>query len=291
MTGTVQSRPAAALRLLEIDAGWVAGRGAISLPERVAMVQQAGAFGSVALYHALIAVAQAVEADGAALACRGGELPYHNRDHIHDVLMAWGQLCATGLTGLDAEAQGSVLAALIAHDLAHDGTINRHPYELEARAWRAIHPVLEQAGVPPAVQRTIRATILATDPASYRRWGAGACADTPLRRGFKLAVAADLFASLLPGHGFAQGALLAREQAGAGLPDRAAALQTLAGRAAFLRHVPELGPAAEACGLPDLIAHQLAVIAALDEADRDRAWNPAHGAAFVAAVAGSLAAA
>lgn len=284
-----RNRQAAALQLVDADRDWLNGRADLTLPERVAPLLERCSGTDPALRAAVAALASHAERTGAALAERSRELPYHNRGHLHDVLIGWSRLCATEQTGLDGNGQLLVMAAMVGHDFCHDGTINRHPYQLEVRAWREMQPILAQAGVSWHQQRAIMAVVLATDPRSYRRLAARGL-DTALRRSFALAIGADLFASLLPRQGFAAGHLLACEQRAAGLDAQSDRLATLAGRAAFLRQVPGLGAAGATCGIALLIERQLAVITAMPEAERARPWDAAFGAAFADAVRAALAA-
>lgn len=277
----------AGLDLIDLDRDWAAYRGTMSLPGRAALLVEGCRDADGAMIAAVEALARHAEVQGAQVALRGLELPYHNRSHIHDVLLGWSLLSATGETGLDDNARLLVMAAMIGHDLLHDGTYNQHPYQLEKRAWRDMAPLLEQAGVSRRKQRAIQAIVLATDPKSYVRFTTRPI-DSTLRRCFMLAIGSDLFASLLPRTGFAAGSLLAREgrEAGGAGSER---LATLEGRAAFLRNVPRFGRMFAACGLELLIDHQLKVIGALPDADRLRPWDADWGDAFGEAVQASLA--
>lgn len=276
-----------ALDLIELDRHWAAHRGTLSLPERAALLVEGCRDADLAMIAAVEALACHAESQGAQVARRGLEPPYHNRNHIHDVLLGWSLLSATGETGLDDNARLLVMAAMIGHDLLHDGTLNQHPYQLEKRAWCDMAPLLERAGVNRRKQRAIQAIVLATDPKSYVRL-ATRPVDSTLRRCFMLAIGSDLFASLLPRTGFAAGSLLAREgrEAGGAGSER---LATLEGRAAFLRNVPRFGRMFAACGMELLIDHQLKVIGALPDAGRLRPWDADWGDAFGEAVQASLA--
>lgn len=276
----------AALDLIDLDRDWAAYRGTMSLPDRAALLVEGCRDADGAMIPAVEALARHAELQGAQAARCGLELPYHSRSHVHDVLLGWSLLSATGETGLDDNARLLVMAAMIGHDLLHDGTYNQHPYQLEKRAWRDMAPLLGQAGVSPQKQRAIQAIVLTTDPKSYGRLTRPI--DSALRRCFMLAIGSDLFASLLPRTGFAAGSLLAREgreAGGAGLER----LATLEGRAAFLRNVPRFGRMFAACGMELLIDHQLKVIGALPDADRMRPWDADWGDAFGEAVQASLA--
>ena len=289
MQGSRQNRPSlVAVELIDLDRHWAARRGTLSLPERVALLVDGCRGGDVALLAAVEALACHAELQGEQAARCGLEMPYHNRSHVHDVLLGWWLLSATGQSGLDGNARLLVMAAMIGHDLLHDGTSNQHPYQLEKRAWRDMAPLLDQAGVSRREQRAIMAIVLATDPKSYVRFTTRPVENT-LRRCFLLAIGSDLFASLLPRTGFASGSLLARESRSAGLGAGSERLATLEGRAAFLRNVPRFGRMFAACGMELLIDHQLKVIGALPDADRLRPWDADWGDAFGAAVQASLA--
>lgn len=280
--------PAAALDLIELDRNWVTRRGSMSLPERVALLLSCCGGSDPALITAAKALACHVELIGIEAAQHGRELTYHNREHIHDVLISWAFLCATGQTELDSDCQLTVMTAMIGHDLCHDGTFNKHPYQLEKQAWRDIAPLLQRAGVAERKQRVIMAIVLATDPHRYRRLSAGPI-DTTLRRGMSLAVDADLFASILPRNGFAAGNRLASESRKAGMGANAGRLATLEGRSAFLRSLPRLSSAMKSCGMEVLINHQIKVIDSLSVSDRALPWHEAWGEAFSHEVQASLA--
>lgn len=277
----------AALDLIDLDLDWAAYRGTMSVPDRAARLVGSCSGAGPAMVGAIEGLARHAELQGAEAARCGRELPYHNRTHIHDVLLGWSLLSGTGTTGLEADARLLVMAAMIGHDLLHDGTSNQHPYQLEKRAWHDMATLLRQAGIGLGEQRAIMAIVLATDPKSYARLTARAV-DSTLHRCFRLAIGSDLFASLLPRTGFAAGSLLAREGRSAGLGEGSDRLATLEGRGGFLRVVPRLGRMFEACGMELLIDHQLKVIGAMPRADRLRPWDAAWGEAFGKAVQASL---
>lgn len=227
--------------------------------------------------HALAEKAQAI---GERAARNGGELPYHNRDHVADVLSALGLLFAHAPEPLSANQRAMLIVAMLAHDLGHPGRTNHHAYELEWQAWHETKLFLDGQSV--MRQRDILHLILSTDPASYARLDR---AGSPIRRQLaQMAVEADLCASIQPARGFYLGFQLSREMEPHN-PSLAAKLQTLDGRMRFLQHCPVRSLAARALGLDRLVNAQIRLISLLPKAARAQPWSPDWGREYANQVA------
>jgi hypothetical protein len=213
---------------------------------------------------AVRALAAAVQTEGAVKP----ELPYHNRHHVAEAVLAMGLLCALArLDGLiDPELAVLGIAAMIGHDRGHDGSPPGDG-RLERQAAELTRPDLVAAGLAPAARAVVTDVILATDPgrvtANAGR-AAGCLPGDPRGPGFDLlchmANEADVFASLLPSRGWRMGAALAAEWRGGGHA-RAATVDSFSGRLAFLRLYRRFSPPAEKLGLGRAVAQQVAAFA------------------------------
>lgn len=235
------------------------------------------------IWPVALALAEKVEQMGRQAASLGHELPYHNRDHVADVLLALSALFQPAATSLSVTDKALLVTAMLAHDLGHAGRLNSHRYELEWQAWQATAPLL--AALPTRMQRAILHIILSTDPASYARLNR----ELPgkYRHIAQIAVEADLWASIQPERGFYLGAQLGRELASSD-PALAARLQSLDGRLRFLRHCPVRSLEACALGLDRLVTAQISLISQMSALERRRAWSPEWGRAYAAQVAAVL---
>ncbi len=232
------------------------------------------------LWSVAIALAAKAQSMGEDAAANEGELPYHNRDHVEDVLRALALLFTYAPTPLSVDKRAMLIVAMLAHDFGHPGRPNHHAYELEWQAWHAAKTLLD--GQSTTVRRGILQLILSTDPASYARLGR---AGSPMHRHLaQMAVEADLFASIQPQRGFYLGFQLSREMAPHD-PSLAAKLQTLDGRMRFLQHCRVLSPPARALGLDRLVRAQINLIAQLPKAARTRPWSADWGREYAAQVA------
>lgn len=226
------------------------------------------------------ALAAQVEDSGAQAAVRQGELPYHNREHLTDVLLALGLLFDHATLQLTAGQKVMLVIAMLAHDLDHPGRSNAYPYELEEHAWRQASGHF--SGQTPAWRRRVRHIILSTDPRSYHRLDR---AILPRQRVLvHMAVEADLYASLQPARGFYLGHQLSLELL-AHNPQLAAHLDTLEGRLRFLQHCKAHSVAAAALQLNEVIAAQISVIRQLPSEARMRPWSTQWGQDYAAMVA------
>ena len=212
------------------------------------------------LHEATLATAYWLERDGAQRARRGAEPAYHNRLHTADTLVALTTLLRAQraveqrATAQVTPAERLGLLAMAAHDLLHDGSINRFEAELESRSADHLQPLLAELEISPRDARRVRTLILATDPAHVP----GVHARVRGRR-FRvqdddclavLLVEADILASTLADTGVSLTAQLALEWDRVA-PERAQALRQPLGRLGFLERAALFSsPASALLGLP-----------------------------------------
>jgi hypothetical protein len=203
-----------------------------------------------AMARAALAIADAVEAHGAAFA-PGTEPAYHDRHHQAEAILAMGWLAgaARRLGLLDTAGAELAVAAMAAHDLQHDGTASGERGLLERRSADAAAAIAAGAGVDAAAIAALRRIVLATT----WPWEDGEAPDLVCR----LAREADLFGSALPALGPRLSRLLARELAATDQPSPEG-VATHAARVALLRLLPPPTPPARALGLDALRDAQLA---------------------------------
>jgi hypothetical protein len=196
------------------------------------------------------------------------ELPYHNRHHVAETVLAMGLLCALartdGLIGADMAALG--VAAMVGHDQGHDGSPPQNG-RLERLAVALSLPVLGAAGLDPAGLDIVTEVILATDPARVpinAARVAGSLPGDPRGPQFDLlcqmANEADVFVALLPTRGWRMGFALAAEWQAGGYPN-ADTVASFSGRLAFLRRYRQFSPPAERLGLARAVGLQVAAFA------------------------------
>jgi hypothetical protein len=188
-------------------------------------------------------------------ASRDGELAYHNRHHVVEVVLAMGWLCgaARRMGAVSSEEAALGVVAMVGHDLLHDGSPPGGGV-MEARSADAV--ALATASVPlDGRQRTVlRDVILGTDPgrvAGNQARAAGELPPGPHGHGVDLVIAmaneADVFSSMLPNLGLHLTHRLAEERARAG-HGWAADIADPGSRLAFLTTYARLTPAARALG-------------------------------------------
>lgn len=222
-------------------------------------------------------LAAAVQAEGAV----GPELPYHNRHHVAEAVLAMGLLCALArLEGLiDADLTVLGVAAMVGHDRGHDGSPPAGG-RLERVAQDMTMATLAAAGMAPQDCALVGDVILATDPA-HVALNAGRVAGClpPSSRGAgfdlvcQMANEADVFASLLPSRGWDMSAALAAEWRLGGYP-RADAATSFSGHLAFLRVYNRFSLPAQKIGLDRAVNRQVAAFAG-------EASSPEDGAAVL----------
>lgn len=173
-------------------------------------------------------LARLVEADGAARACAGQELAYHNRLHIADTLVSLAALIRTqqeiesGAPMAAGALQIEAMIAMVAHDYLHDGTVNRYQGELEARSCVAVDSELARLRLPAGARARIRTWIMATDPVviarQHERIRGRAFRSTQPSCLQALINEADILVSSLPAFAQSQTEALVSERISSGIP-------------------------------------------------------------------------
>lgn len=148
----------------------------------------------------------------------------------------WNRPPFAGRAALAIEA----MIAMVAHDYLHDGTVNRHIGQLEARSCAAVDAVLAARGLPGPARARIRRWIMATDPlviADHHRRLKGRPFSIGEPDCLQLLInEADILVSSLPDFGQAQTEALASERAANGISS-ADSLLSPASRRQFLERV------------------------------------------------------
>jgi hypothetical protein len=188
------------------------------------------------------------------------ELPYHNRYHFAETVLAMGWLCRVACEGgrFPASLAGLGIIAMTGHDWGHDGSTNGNG-RLESKAADAVLGVV--APLPHAGCDVVRAVILGTDLARVPENAARACGKLPPSRLgrdvdllCKIANEADVFASFLPALAWQQADALAEEWRGS---DSGGKVATYAGRLSFLRMYDCFSAPAQRLGLAALCDRQV----------------------------------
>jgi hypothetical protein len=196
------------------------------------------------------------------------ELPYHNRYHFAETVLAMGWLCrvAHERGHFPASLAGLGIIAMTGHDWGHDGSCNGHG-RLEHEAADSV--LKEVAPLPDAGGDIVRAVIIGTDPARVAENAARAAGRLPagsLGRDVdllcKIANEADVFASFLPALAWQQSEALAQEWRGT---EAGAKVASHAGRLAFLRTYDCFSTSARALGLAALRDAQVDAFARVAE--------------------------
>ena len=228
----------------------------------------AGAAARVGLSQPLLRAGRAIAAALDDWSRAHGELPYHNRHHAAEAALAMAELCAKAMALglLSPDEAGAGVAAMLGHDLGHDGRLPGGGV-LEACAGTALAALAAAEGVDDAQADLMAAVVRATDPALAPGNAARAAGLAPPGPGgrshdllFALANEADICASLLPRLGPRLGRALEREwrrHAEQGVPGAG----SQAGRLAFLRAVPPFSRPATVLGLDAAHAASLSAIA------------------------------
>ena len=218
---------------------------------------------------ALVAAGQAM-----ALAAQQPLLPYHNRHHVAEAVLAMGWLSgiARALGLLERRLAVLGVVAMAGHDLGHDGS-PASGGRLEAQAAAAADSAA--AGIAAADRAVLRAVILGTDPEQVAGNAARAGGQLPpgplgleVDRLRALANEADVFASLLPELGWKLADALAMEQAGQISP----CPSSCAGRLTFLRRYACFSPAATRLAMPALHARMVSAFAVGGGTPEAGAW-------------------
>lgn len=201
-----------------------------------------------------------LERDGNRRRRDNAEPQYHNRLHMADTLV-----CMTVLLLAQRHAQlvkrrapsrheWLAMLAMLAHDLLHDGAVNRFPAELESRSVQALDPLMQQHGVHEQDRQIVKHLILKTDPLCVRQ-AHEQIADRPFRLDDQDCLAvlveeADILASTLSVTGIELTQQLSREWASSN-PTMSPVLLTPQGRLRFLQFGALFSsPASQWLGIP-----------------------------------------
>jgi hypothetical protein len=243
-------------------------------------------------------------ADAMDAATRGRvELPYHNRHHVAEAVLAMGWLAgAARRAGAVAETDAVLgVVAMVGHDLLHDGSPPNGGV-LEARAAAEVAAIAAEFELSTRERATLHAVIIGTDPFRVVRnaaRAAGELAVGPLGGSVDAVIAmaneADVFASVMPTLGGMLTGELIRERLAAGEAG-ASSLASFTSRLGFLTTYGNLGPAARRLGMDRLRARQVDAFArfgstpgagatALDGMPREEAWRR-YSAALTASLGG-----
>jgi hypothetical protein len=197
------------------------------------------------------------------------EPQYHNRGHFKEVCLSMTQLLKAQndiLPPLDNVSAWKMsdhdswilLLCAICHDFGHDGSINKHPFELEKRSVELVQEVLEKSSLTLFERKeiigAIEPIILATDPRFLPTLLNKFITGNNLQRSdclSMLMVEADLLASALPKRGKNLGERLSEEWQLTN-PGAAVSVKTDKGRLYFLEHIRFISPQSQALGLEDI---------------------------------------
>lgn len=213
-------------------------------------------------------VAEAIEQDGRERQHQACEPAYHNRLHIADtlrsltcLLLATRAAQGRALQSAPTEAEWTMLLAMVGHDYLHTGRVNQFPGELESRSAQALHPLMQECGVPDQIRATVDQLILMTDPACVRRHHEslrGQPFDAASFGGMAMLLQeSDILASAMPGIGMQLTRQLASEWALFSEAMASALLQP-ASRIAFLRDIAMFSsPASQRLGIAAMMAQEI----------------------------------
>lgn len=197
------------------------------------------------------------------------EPSYHNQSHLKDVCLSMTLLLksqkelfseSNTLSAWIISDHDSLILLLcaICHDLGHDGTTNKYPFELEKKSIGLVQEHLESTSLSlferKEIINTIEPIILATDPKylptlldkfnSEKNIVHSDCMSM-------LMVEADLLASALPKKGEILGQRLSEEWRLTN-PDASASVKTKKGRLYFLEHIRFISPHSSVLGMESI---------------------------------------
>jgi hypothetical protein len=217
-----------------------------------------------------LAVCAWIEREGKRLSRQqpAAEPAYHNRLHIADTLVALcsmiacHQQTASPDTRLSDHTIQLLMLTMSAHDLLHDGGMNRFSSDMEMRSFLHLEPLLVLHDIARNDQERIRDLILATDPVFVAKTHTTALALPEFNpENFHWQAVfiqeADITASSFPDLGTELTEHLAMEWA-AIAPEKSALLRQPQGRLNFLRHGARFSsPASRKLGLQRLVQRQI----------------------------------
>jgi len=197
------------------------------------------------------------------------EPKYHNRGHFKEVCLSVTKLLKAqndilppldnvSIWKMSDHDSWILLLCAICHDFGHDGSMNKHPFELEKKSLEMIDALMGQISIDSSnrknIQSTIEPIILATDPtyfpalvSKFDMAGSFSHSDCMAM----LMVESDLLASTLPARGETLGRLLSEEWQ-LYYPEAAMAVRTNKGRFKFLESVRFISPQSQALGIEDI---------------------------------------
>jgi hypothetical protein len=197
------------------------------------------------------------------------EPSYHNQDHFKDVCLSISLLLRAQTeiaSSLDQAASWkvsdqeawSLLLCGVCHDLGHDGSVNKHPFELEKRSIELVQEFLEKSSLTLFERKeiigTIEPIILATDPRYLPTLLHKFITGNNLQRSDYLSmlmVEADLLASTLPNKGKILSERLSEEWRLTN-PDASVSVKTKKGRLYFLEHIRFISPHSSVLGMESI---------------------------------------
>ena len=199
----------------------------------------------------------------------GIEPSYHNQNHFKDVCLSMTLLLRAQTEIVPLLAQSSpwkfsdqeawiLLLCAVCHDLGHDGSVNKHPFDLEKKSVRLVQNFLEKSSLTlfegKEIISAIEPIILATDPRYLPTLLDKIISEDNLQRSDYLSmlmIEADLLASALPNKGKILGERLSEEWQLTN-PEAAVSVKTDKGRLYFLEHIRFISPQSHALGIEDI---------------------------------------
>jgi len=200
---------------------------------------------------------------------KGMEPSYHNQSHFREVCLSMALLLGTQSVIFPSSTEESpwkvsnheswiLLLSAICHDLGHDGSTNKYPFELEKRSVGLFQEFLEEIPLTlferKEMVNSIEPIILATDPKYFPTLIDKFNPESrPNRSDYlsMLMVEADLLASVLPNKGKILGERLADEWRLSN-PEAATSVKTNKGRLYFLQHIHFISPQSKALGVEEI---------------------------------------
>jgi len=197
------------------------------------------------------------------------EPSYHNQNHFKDVCLSMTLLLRAQTEIVPLLAQSSpwkfsdheawiLLLCAVCHDLGHDGSVNKHPFDLEKKSVELVQNFLEKSSLTlfegKEIISAIEPIILATDPRYLPTLLDKIISEDNLQRSDYLSmlmIEADLLASALPNKGKILGERLSEEWQLTN-PEAAVSVKTDKGRLYFLEHIRFISPQSHALGIEDI---------------------------------------
>jgi len=199
----------------------------------------------------------------------GIEPSYHNQNHFKDVCLSMTLLLRAQTEIVPLLAQSSpwkfsdqeawiLLLCAVCHDLGHDGSVNKHPFDLEKKSVELVQNFLEKSSLTlfegKEIISAIEPIILATDPRYLPTLLDKIISEDNLQRSDYLSmlmIEADLLASALPNKGKILGERLSEEWQLTN-PEAAVSVKTDKGRLYFLEHIRFISPQSQALGIEEI---------------------------------------